>query len=105
MVQELIDIYGLDVVQAYMGHIQSNAEVAVRDMLREIGNRTLKQTGKSVLEAEEFMDDGSPIKLKVTIDTNEGTAICDFRLVLNSYFNAYLCILMFNLISPLYYPC
>ena len=53
--KELIDAYGLDVVQAYMAHIQvwkrdikcivasndhafgqENAEVAVRDMLKEI---------------------------------------------------------------------
>ncbi len=36
LVCELIDSYGLDVVQAYMGHIQSNAEVAVRSMLKEV---------------------------------------------------------------------
>ncbi|XP_049939893.1 5-oxoprolinase [Schistocerca serialis cubense] len=78
LVRELIDAYGLDVVQAYMGHIQSNAEIAVRDMLREIGKRAKERTGQSVLEAEEYMDDGSPIKLRVTIDVDEGTAICDF---------------------------
>ena len=39
LVSELIDGYGLDVVQAYMKHIQENAEVAVRDMLKEIGNK------------------------------------------------------------------
>lgn len=34
LVGELIDQYGLDVVQAYMTHIQKNAELAVRDMLK-----------------------------------------------------------------------
>ncbi|XP_053618619.1 5-oxoprolinase isoform X2 [Plodia interpunctella] len=34
LVGELIDQYGLDVVQAYMSHIQRNAELAVRDMLK-----------------------------------------------------------------------
>lgn len=34
---ELIDQYSLEVVQAYMGHIQKNAELAVRDMLK-VGN-------------------------------------------------------------------
>ena len=38
LVNELIDHYSLDVVQAYMGHIQANAEVAVRDMLKLIGS-------------------------------------------------------------------
>ena len=39
LVSELIDAYGLEVVQAYMKHIQENAEVAVRDMLKEIGKK------------------------------------------------------------------
>jgi len=77
-VNELIDYYGVDVVQAYMGHIQANAEVAVRNMLREIGQRTLERTGKTVLTAEEHLDDGSPIKLAVTIDISSGTAVFDF---------------------------
>jgi len=42
LVAELIDSYGLDVVQAYMSHIQKNAELAVRDMLRQIGRDTLE---------------------------------------------------------------
>lgn len=79
MVCELIDQYGLDVVQAYMGHIQSNAELAVRDMLREVAKQAKKRTGSVILEAEDKMDDGSPIKLKVTIDEEKGSACCDFR--------------------------
>ncbi|KAK7866095.1 hypothetical protein R5R35_011613 [Gryllus longicercus] len=78
LVSELIDAYGLDVVQAYMGHIQSNAEVAVRDMLKEIGKRCLERTGSTVLEAVEHLDDGSPICLKVEININDGSAICNF---------------------------
>lgn len=77
LVRELIDAYGLDVVQAYMGHIQNNAEIAVQEMLREIGRKTL-QSGKNVLHATDYLDDGSPINLQVTIDINKGTAICDF---------------------------
>lgn len=42
---------------------QNNAEVAVREMLKEIGRNTLKATGESVLRAEDFMDDGSRINL------------------------------------------
>lgn len=40
LVSELIDTYGLKVVQAYMDYIQKNAEVAVRDMLKEIAKTT-----------------------------------------------------------------
>lgn len=40
LVLELIDSYGLGVVQAYMAFIQENAEIAVRDMLKEIARKT-----------------------------------------------------------------
>ncbi|VVC94662.1 unnamed protein product [Leptidea sinapis] len=38
LVCDLIEEYGLDVVQAYMSYIQRNAELAVRDMLKVWGN-------------------------------------------------------------------
>lgn len=71
---ELIDSYGLNVVQAYMAHIQHNAELAVRDMLREVG----RKAGTSLLQAEDFMDDGSPIHLTVRLDPQLGSAVFDF---------------------------
>lgn len=40
LVSELIDSYGLRIVQAYMNYIQENAEFAVRDMLKEIARKT-----------------------------------------------------------------
>lgn len=79
LVAELIEHYGLKVVQAYMGHIQSNAEIAVREMLREVAKKAFATTGSTVLEAEDNMDDGSPIRLKVTLNDVDGSAICDFR--------------------------
>jgi 5-oxoprolinase (ATP-hydrolysing) len=39
LVTELINSYGLETVQAYMGHIQENAEVAVQDLLKIIGTK------------------------------------------------------------------
>uniref|UniRef100_A0A182JFK7 Uncharacterized protein n=1 Tax=Anopheles atroparvus TaxID=41427 RepID=A0A182JFK7_ANOAO len=78
LVSELIDAYGLTVVQAYMGHMQANAELAVRDMLKAIARDTLARTGRTVLEAEEHMDDGTPIRLTVRIDAERGSAVCDF---------------------------
>lgn len=57
LVSELIDSYSLRVVQAYMYHMQNNAEACVRDMLREIGRDTKIRTGLSVLKAVEYMDD------------------------------------------------
>lgn len=40
----------------------------MRDMLKEFGVETKQRTGKAILEATEYMDDGSPIKLTVSID-------------------------------------
>ncbi|XP_064641075.1 5-oxoprolinase-like [Lineus longissimus] len=74
LVCELIDEYGLDVVQAYMAHIQANAEIAVREMLREIATKS----GTDQLFAEDFMDDGSKIMLKIDIDHEKGSALFDF---------------------------
>ncbi|XP_064599058.1 5-oxoprolinase-like [Liolophura sinensis] len=74
----LIAEYGLEVVQAYMTHIQNNAEVAVREMLKEIAKNTRERTGETSLYAEDFMDDGSKIALRVDIDENKGTAVIDF---------------------------
>lgn len=36
------------------------------------------RTQSSILYAEDRLDDGSPIKLKVTIDEVAGSAVCDF---------------------------
>ena len=78
LVRELIDCYSLQVVQAFMNYIQQNASDCVRDMLKEISKDAKQRTGSSVLEATEFMDDGSPIALTVTIDEDHGTAVFDF---------------------------
>ena len=37
-------------------------------MLREIAVKTKEQTGKTVLIAEDFMDEGTKICLEITID-------------------------------------
>ncbi|XP_077480992.1 5-oxoprolinase [Stigmatopora argus] len=78
LVGELIDSYGLAVVQAYMNYIQSNAELAVKDMLRNFASRRRQQTGSLDVQAEDFMDDGTPIRLRVQINEVEGTAVFDF---------------------------
>ncbi|KAH8678956.1 Hydantoinase B/oxoprolinase-domain-containing protein [Tricladium varicosporioides] len=75
LIHSLIADYGLDTVQLYMEEIQRAAELAVRDMLKTIYHTT---NGKP-LEAIDFMDDGTPIQLKVTIDPSTGGAIFDFE--------------------------
>ncbi|XP_048517998.1 5-oxoprolinase [Dendroctonus ponderosae] len=79
LVNELIDQYGLDVVQAYMNHIQANAEVAVRDMLRQVARDAVARTGSASLHFLDHMDDGSPISVTVSLDEKEGSAFCDFN--------------------------
>lgn len=76
---ELINSYGLDVVQAYMDHIQKNAELAVREMLKDIGNTNILACGLKTLQSIDFLDDGSIIKLSVQINIENGEAIFDFR--------------------------
>ncbi|XP_015431723.1 PREDICTED: 5-oxoprolinase [Dufourea novaeangliae] len=78
LVNELIDIYGLEVVQAYMGHIQHNAEVAVREMLKSVGRKLFEETGSTVATAVDHMDDGSPIRFTLNVDIERGEAVCDF---------------------------
>lgn len=53
--------------------LQSNAEVAVRDMLREIANKTKMKTNTTHLYAEDYMDDGSKIVLNIDIDEEKVT--------------------------------
>ncbi|KAJ9694678.1 hypothetical protein PVL29_010244 [Vitis rotundifolia] len=84
LIKELIEQYGLDTVQAYMTYVQINAEGAVREMLKSVAARVTSQSpkfgaGDSVtIEEEDYMDDGSVIHLKLTIDPHKGEANFDF---------------------------
>jgi len=98
LVNELIDYYGLDVVQAYMKYIQENAAKSVKEMLenfvrnagqlknhQNLDKRNLlyklnKENSEKYLTlfAEDFMDDGTSIKLEVTIDKEDYSAKFDF---------------------------
>ncbi|KAH7026172.1 Hydantoinase B/oxoprolinase-domain-containing protein [Microdochium trichocladiopsis] len=74
LIEGLIGEYGEDTVQFYMEHIQHNAESCVRTLLKQVYK---KFEGKD-LSAVDYMDDGSPIRLKVTIDPDKGEAVFDF---------------------------
>jgi N-methylhydantoinase B/oxoprolinase/acetone carboxylase alpha subunit len=63
LVLEMVEHYGLDVVQAYMGHVQDAAEAAVRNRLTEL-SRIQGHAGKGIrYKAVDYLDDGSPIAL------------------------------------------
>jgi 5-oxoprolinase (ATP-hydrolysing) len=74
LISTLMSEYGEQVVNFYMTSIQANAESSVRQLLKEVHKRFEGQD----LSAEDFMDDGSPIRLKVTIDPEKGEAVFDF---------------------------
>ena len=85
LIQELMDEWGERTVTDYMGHVQDNAELAVRDMLREAAERLASRFGtvpgdpsKVALAAEDKMDDGSVVRLTLTLDRTEGGAVFDF---------------------------
>ncbi|GMH07185.1 hypothetical protein Nepgr_009025 [Nepenthes gracilis] len=84
LIKELIDQYGLETVQAYMIYVQLNAEEAVREMLKSVSAKVSSQISNSIerdvitIEEEDYMDDGSVIHLKLTIDSQKGEALFDF---------------------------
>ncbi len=66
--RRMVDHFGLDVVQAYMQHVQDNAEEAVRRVL-------------GVLESCAFrypMDDGNAIAVQIDVDPDARSATIDF---------------------------
>lgn len=73
LLHQLVEEYGLNTVDAYMRFIQNNAEVAVRDMLKQFA----RDNGTKA-SAVDYMDDGTPIVLTITIDSETGSAVFDF---------------------------
>ncbi len=67
-VRSMIAEYGLDVVQAYMGHVQDNAAEQVRRLL------TVLKDGNFEYE----MDNGARVVVAIRIDRAARTAVIDF---------------------------
>ena len=70
-VQELgrvVGRYGWDTVAAYMGHVMDNAEESVRRVLARLPSGSFSYT----------MDDGSPLRVAVTVDAAGRSATVDF---------------------------
>ncbi|KAJ9103462.1 hypothetical protein QFC19_004413 [Naganishia cerealis] len=75
LLKKLTDEYSYEVVALYMSGIQEVAETAVKNLLRSTER---KFVGRK-LSATDYLDDGTPICLDISIDSKEGTAIFDFR--------------------------
>jgi len=66
--RKMVSHFGLDVVQAYMGHVQDNAEESVRRVIE-----ALKDS-----QYEYPTDQGSVIKVKITVDKDKREATVNF---------------------------
>ncbi|ORY34173.1 hypothetical protein LY90DRAFT_459983 [Neocallimastix californiae] len=74
LIKSLIQKYGLNIIQTYVKHICKNTENAIRSLLKNI----YKINRNEELVAEDFMDDGTRIKLKITIKPEDGSSTFDF---------------------------
>ncbi|PHH77896.1 hypothetical protein CDD82_3302 [Ophiocordyceps australis] len=74
LIEGLIAEYGQDTVQLYMEAIQDNAERCVRRLFSHVHRRFQGED----LSAVDYMDDGSPIQLRIKIDAQSGSAEFDF---------------------------
>jgi 5-oxoprolinase (ATP-hydrolysing) len=66
--RKMVAQFGLDVVQAYMGHVQDNAEEAVRRVITRL------QDGRFTLP----LDNGAQIQVAIRVNRPERTAEIDF---------------------------
>jgi 5-oxoprolinase (ATP-hydrolysing) len=67
-IRKMIAAYGLDVVQAYMGHVQDNAAESVARVIVKLHD----------CEFTYAMDQGAVIKVKITVDRARREATVDF---------------------------
>jgi 5-oxoprolinase (ATP-hydrolysing) len=66
--RKMVAQFGWEVVEAYMGHVQDNAEESVRRVLEKLSD----------CEIEYPTDQGAVIKVKITVDRDKREATVDF---------------------------
>jgi 5-oxoprolinase (ATP-hydrolysing) len=66
--KKMVAHFGLDVVRAYMGHVQDNAEDSVRRLLARLSDGHFRVA----------MDQGSHVEVKISVDRAARTARVDF---------------------------
>ena len=66
--RKMVGLFGLDVVKAYMGHVQDNAAESVRRVIEALSDS----------EFEYPTDQGAVIKVKITVDREKREATVDF---------------------------
>jgi 5-oxoprolinase (ATP-hydrolysing) len=75
LITALVKDYTWPVVQFYMEAIQNNAAQSVRQLLKLFSKRFEGQD----LQAEDYLDDGTPLSLRINIDSDTGDAVFDFE--------------------------
>lgn len=75
LINQLVSKEGIDVVFKYMKAIQENSATAIKKMLKKLS----LHYEKTEFTGHDFMDDGSIIKLKVTLNFKEEKYIFDFN--------------------------
>lgn len=73
LLRKLCDEYSLPVVHKYMNGIQKNAELAVREWFRKIA-----KDHPEPFTATDYLDDGTPMSVTISIDAETGGAVYDF---------------------------
>ena len=66
--KRMVEMFSLEVVEAYMGHVQDNADESVRRVIDRLADG----------EAESMSDQGAVIKVKISIDKERREATVDF---------------------------
>ncbi len=66
--RKMVSHFGLEVVRAYMGHVQDNAEESVRRVIEALQDS----------EYETVTDQGAHIRVKITVDRSNRAATVDF---------------------------
>ena len=72
--EKMVEKFGLSTVQAYMQHVQDNAEQAVRQVIRQL----YKQQGAGPLTCKVPMDCGATVRVAISINEAEDGATIDF---------------------------
>ncbi len=67
-IARMLETFGRPVVEAYMGHVQDNAEAAVRRALKGLAGGSFEYP----------MDGGQHIRVAISIDAERGSAVVDF---------------------------
>ncbi len=66
--RKMVDQFGLDVVQAYMGHVQDNAEESVRRVITRLKDGAFRLP----------LDNGARIQVAIRVDADNRSAVVDF---------------------------